>query len=1141
MATESQTETLVSSDIYEITEFYNQIRASTIPDVDETASVVGIFGHMNEMFMQTLQNNIQIVSETTNEVIPTRAKFAKNVLSHALNAGITNLNATPAVMTVMIYLPISHLNDNFSEVDTITGKAKFILDKNIPIMVDNFEFHLDYDVIINRIKNTNGQYIYTAMYDLFESGTTHIKQANPISDITNPYITTVMQATINNTKFVGFAARIHQVTYQTVTKNVVTNNTIENKTLTIELDTNQLAAFDVEVTEAGVTTHLTPIFNGLLDYTIEDGTWCYYDFVSKNVIRILFSRDSYIPGLNAQIVANVYVTEGSNGNFSYNTPFRSPLKSIKFNNYKGMYAYIYPLLNGLSTRGKDRKSIAELKRIIPRELSSRGAIINTTDLRNFFNSLNNDQTNLFFKKKKDNPFERMYYTYILMKKYGNIYPTNTLSLKVQQNDFIGHSGNNNLSINPGTTFYYWDHGSKAGTSEDYATLVKPTIYPSDDLPYSVTMNSDGKLVRVFEYASPFLITVDDDLISTYLMTCMNENKTFTFDSINTASDLQFISTNMQWTRGYYKDNGGSYDDKYIMTVDVIQNNDTDYNLLTTTQDANGKLIIQDNRIKMYLVLYADDTASTPYRYLEGKIINYDAQSHGFTFQFIFNTDDMMDLKNRINITGLKNCKPEAFQLISELEGAHGYMAKNTYAKLFILADFGTKAGDRIDRSTVVTADTAKAILYGDDGIGNRTEIESIIPTKSDIIEKFLRNDLVINKNGSPLNVVYIMQANESYMAEVMTYNGDESRTAASIIKYLRNNKDSEFVQKILLADEDVQTVINSYAFEDLDRYTVCNTMIINGGIDFYHDYSHLMHSTVTVVPLQASVGGKPVYREVERYDEYGIKYTELKPAYQINDNGVRILEYTIDRIPMVKKGFLNTETLVQDFIFDLEERRKYIEICLSYLEDTFDIDFKFINTWGPSRTFYYTTPSTSSYEIYANTKVLNVYDDPKYDGDRSHVVGQLQAMQTAVVLKVNGQWGYIESPYQGWIKLLDTERVTSYIDNVAITLNFEARLQSSADKDIATAIIADIKDYIEDINTINEIHIARIIQYVLNNYNEQLVYFSFLGLNQFGRECDHLYLTDENTTSVDIVPEFINVATSDDGLFTPLINITLYT
>ena len=1137
--TNTGNETLLSTDIYEITEFFNRLRAEHISDLDETSSVVGLFGHMDEIFKQTTQDNLIVVSETVNEILPTRAKYTKNVITHALNAGITNIYASPAVMTIMIYLPLSYLEQNFTEIDQTTGKAKFILDKNVPIIMDEFEFHLDYDVILNRVKNANGQYVYTAMYNLFESGTTTVKQKNPISDITNPYITTVVQATIDKSKFIGFSVRVHQVTYQSILKRVVTDNTIENKTLTFEFD-GQLANFDVDVKEGNVTTHLVPVYSGLLDYTVQDGTWFYYDYISEDIIRILFSRDSYVPGLNAEVIINVYVTRGASGNFTFNKPFRTALKSSRFNNYKGMYAYIYPLRNGVSAGGKDKKSIEELKKIIPRENASRGSIINTTDLENFFNTLNTEECRMFFKKKRDNPFERMYYAYMLMRKNGNVYPTNTINLRLTQDDFNSGSGNNNLVIKPGTVFYYWDHG-KHDTKNDFATTTKPTIYESDDYDYPVTMNKDGKLVRVFEYMSPFLITIDEDLLSSYFMTCMSENKTFVFDSINTASDLQFVSTNMEWNRNYFKttedDDGSVYDTKYTMTVNVIQNNNTDYGLITATKDDDGNQVFEDNRTKMYLVLYADNTDSNPYRYIEGELTAYDESNHSMTYTFTFGTDDLMDLNNRINITGIKNCKPESFQTLSEIENAHGYMNRNTHAKLFILADFGTKAGDVLSDKTVVNASTEQIILYGDDGIGNRTEIESILPTKDDIIDQFLKNEISLTRDGEQIDVVSIMQSNESYMAVVMEYNEDESRSAASILKYIRNNKTSSFIRDILLNDADSVAVIDSYSYEDLSRYTVCNVMVINDGIDFYHDYTPMMHTDVTVAPItEKDDNGNTVYTTMSRYDEYGNTYRELKPVYKRNDNGNMILQYTLGRIPVLKNDFLTTEDLIQDFISDLNERRQYMEICLDYLEDTFSVDFKFINTWGPSRTFYYVIPSATSYNATVITKTLNVYSKANED---STVVGQLNLDQEIIITNVSGVWGYIEEPYVGWVRLEDISRETTFIDNVAITLDFEARVQSSAYRDIGASITQYVKDFIEDINSINEIHMVNVTTYILSNFREQLVYFCFLGLNNFGRGCDHLYLYDEDSTSVDVVPEFINVACSDDGLFTPLVDIDI--
>ena len=107
---------------------------------------------------------------------------------------------------------------------------------------------------------------------------------------------------------------------------------------------------------------------------------------------------------------------------------------------------------------------------------------------------------LYFKKRRDNQFERMYYTYLLMRHNGNVYPTNTLNIKINENSFNGNSVNNNLSLPPGTIFYYYNHGSN--TINDYATTVPPeyvTDKDDEEYPYDITINEDGDYVRVFKY------------------------------------------------------------------------------------------------------------------------------------------------------------------------------------------------------------------------------------------------------------------------------------------------------------------------------------------------------------------------------------------------------------------------------------------------------------------------------------------------------------------------------------------------------------------------------------------------------------------------------------------------------------------
>ena len=1137
----SKETSVLSTDIYEISDFIENIRQNTIPDISDTASMVGIFGYINEIFSQTLQNTLIAVSETSNETIPTRAKFSKNIIAHALNYGITKIMSQPATMTLMLYLPISYMELNFTELDASTGKAKFIFDRNVPITVGGFEFHLDYDVIITRIKAPNGNYVYTAMYDLFVPGTTEIKQQNPISNITNPYITTLIQTTIGDTEYLAFSARLHQVSTSVFTKTILTNTTIENKTVTFTFE-DQLASFNVDVIENNKTTHLTPIYSGLIDYTVKDGSYCNYEYLDENTIRIIFDRDSYVPGMNAVVNVNIQLSEGSNGNFVYNNNFRTSMTSEKYNNYNGMYLLVYPLLDGTSTGGKDKKSISNLKKIIPREASSRGSIINTTDLQNFFNSIDDETCKLYFSKKRDNPFERLYYAHMVMRKDGNVYPTNTINLKIDQNNFNGFAGNNNLSIKPGTVIYYYNNEDP---DNDYASVIPPEyIDTEEELPYNMTLSSKGNPMRVFEYTNPFLISIDDDLISSYFLTIMNDAKVFEFDSINTDADLQFVATNMNWCRKYiyYDENNQKkiYDNKYTMDVSITQNNTINYNLIKSHKDGNGDTIFDDVRVKMVMVLYTDNTDKNPYRYIEGELVNYDKYNYIYDFRFTLETNDLMDLNNRINILGVYNAKPEQFQkrVVIENNNNHGYMNSETYCKLFIMADFGTKPGDIVNGEKI-TEETAEVKLYGEDGIGNRTELQTIIPVRDDIINEFLKNEIYLERDGENLNLVSIIKANPDYLKIVKEYNNDEQETESAILKYIRNNKDSDFVQNVLLKNEDVIAVIDSYWYEDYSRYTVCNVMNIDC-VNFYYDYSNIMTSVVNVKQVQKTdKNGNPLYKEIVRTDSLGNNYSEFKPIWLLNDNNTYKYKYTINRIPLLKNNFINTEEKMEDFIYDLEERRKYINVCLYTLEDTFGIDLKFFNTFGPSKMFYYNIPNATSYKVKIAVDQVNVYSNTSDEDNEEFIVGTLDFGHEVLITKTKGQWGYIENPYTGWIKISNTTKVINYIDNVALNMKFALEAQTSADKYISENIITDVKEYIEDINEITELHIPNIITLITNSYRDQLVYFEYLDLNGYGPSCQHLYLnTDEKDP--DICPEFLNIETSDDAYQEPQISIAVY-
>ena len=49
--------------------------------------MLGIFGYTGQIFSDMIQNTIVMASEFSNESIPTKAKFEKNIIAHALGLG----------------------------------------------------------------------------------------------------------------------------------------------------------------------------------------------------------------------------------------------------------------------------------------------------------------------------------------------------------------------------------------------------------------------------------------------------------------------------------------------------------------------------------------------------------------------------------------------------------------------------------------------------------------------------------------------------------------------------------------------------------------------------------------------------------------------------------------------------------------------------------------------------------------------------------------------------------------------------------------------------------------------------------------------------------------------------------------------
>ena len=635
----------LTTDIYDIEELVNGIKAKYIDIPDDTLSI-GIYGYLTEIFSNAIENNLIAAAEYANEAVPTKAKFERNVLCHALSLGINSIRAIPAKMNVFICLPENILLQNLKD-------DMFTIDKNMKILIgdnNDYEYRLDYDIIIHHNLLPNGKYVYTAMYDMA------VEEKNEVSDINNPYLPAVGVLNVGGTNLIAIPTLIRQIQYNDITKTILVDNPLENKTLTFEFE-DQLVYFNVVVNESGNTYYLTPVYDGLTDTS--GGYFCNYMYVNEKKIRIKFNRDSYQPRSNAVVTVNVYTTKGTECNFEYNSDKILQMYSDRFSYTSNLYMMVRPVTNSIDA--KDSDSVEEIRKKIPKQMLLRGSVTTVTDLNNYFNFLNSESRRLYFLEKVHNQVERLYYSYLLLKgDNGNIVPTNTMNVIIDRNNF-SNINNVNYVIKQGTKFYY--------NPETHTCRALPETTTKDDLDQ---MNKDG-----FLYFNPFLVLINKNpfFVGFYLNT-FSYSKLLNFEYINDKSEVQFIAGYLNTERLYF-----SNSDTYKFTIKIEQNISNDFNLIELDEYDE----IANCYVSVYLVFYVDGTAT---RYLQGRIVDYDGASFTYTFKFTCTTEDIIDKNNRITINGCN--------LINTNNETTAYMPGTVEARLFVFAKLDSEYGRTTD-------------------------------------------------------------------------------------------------------------------------------------------------------------------------------------------------------------------------------------------------------------------------------------------------------------------------------------------------------------------------------------------------------------------------------------------------------------
>ena len=113
---------VLNNDIYDLVSSVQDIEERYIPEEAPETLALGIYGYLEDIHATILQNSAIATGELGNELFPGRAKFERNVISHAIIQNIENLNAVPATISAIFGIFEEDL-DKYMVLD------KFIIDK----------------------------------------------------------------------------------------------------------------------------------------------------------------------------------------------------------------------------------------------------------------------------------------------------------------------------------------------------------------------------------------------------------------------------------------------------------------------------------------------------------------------------------------------------------------------------------------------------------------------------------------------------------------------------------------------------------------------------------------------------------------------------------------------------------------------------------------------------------------------------------------------------------------------------------------------------------------------------------------------------------------------------------------------------
>lgn len=612
------------SSIYTIKDFYQQKILPLYFDKDKLElSSVGSLGMFLDITGSTTEDMINIMGRYINEIMPGQSELPDFIYANAANFGISNILATPAKMSMLLLVKEKDVINYSTPVEDHT---EFVLDSDMSILVDGLYYSLPYNVKI-RSNLYKGEYNHMSFYD--------ITYNNDVANEPIPFIKT-MKTMINGDVWLVLRVNVYQYERKKYPEPINTNSKLNIPYIDLNYE-NQLCNFEAFYTPVGSTTPIQ-LVKKMDTATPTTTPFIYYKLTGDKSIRFSFANDDryFVPDYNSSVTIYLYETNGDDGV----VPLQKDglTVSIRANTEDESLAYnrsIFPqgLSQGNSVNGKDQLSLENIKRLTSEKQTTVNSYTTDADLNTYFTNFasiyNHDA---IFVKQRDDYAGREYGCFTKMGDGTDIFPTNTLNLRLTTDDIdVHYEALRQYIIKPGTVFHY---------ENDETTEV-------------VVKKQEGEDAQDIEYANMALITITTKPNKVnYYMNTIDQNVEMDYSYFNLNSIFNFVVQECNVSRDAIHGEDEYTIELTLARVDGVFNDIQSQEFLL--QSSNGEIVMDKLEV---LIIFNTSVGN----YVRMKCTTDTTGEDGeylYTFTAKIGTTDMID-EERILLTDLLKRKDNA--------------------------------------------------------------------------------------------------------------------------------------------------------------------------------------------------------------------------------------------------------------------------------------------------------------------------------------------------------------------------------------------------------------------------------------------------------------------------------------------------